>query len=110
MEKQYKLYAGKTDKVPKNIEYSFVPSHCRYMLIYTDKKIQEKVFRLIPNTTSLLKEESDWLNTCKSKISVKKTAELLYNNLENFTEFLNAFEIALKEEKEKAGEKKLKTS
>lgn len=95
MEKQYKLYAGRTLKVPSEVEFSLVPicANGRYMLVYTDKKLDD-TFKKIDENIKLEQEERAWLTECKLQINVRAMKE----NEEAYAEMLNGFCDKLTEE------------
>lgn len=100
--KEYKLYVGKFQFISDDIQYFYVGSHGRYMLVYDIKKPEGKFIEL-PNelVKDLTQEEKDWLLCCKFEINtefMKKNKEQSFEILENF---IDKFEKELKKEKNK---------
>lgn len=97
MEKQYKLYAGRTLQVPSGVEFSLVPicANGRYMLVYTDKKL-DVPFKEIDENIKLEQEERAWLTGCKLQIN----ARAMKQNEQEYAEMLNSFCDKLEEELE----------
>lgn len=102
---KYKLYTGKFQFISDEIKYSFVGSHNKYMLVFTDEKPEGK-FVEVPDELlkQLTREEKDWLLGCKIKINtdfIKKNEEKSIDFLEGF---IKRFEQELKKEKRKKKE------
>lgn len=99
---KYKLYAGKFQFISDTITYSFVGSHNKYMLVFSNEKPDGK-FVEVPDDLlkQLTEKEKSWLLGCKMKVNaefMKKNKEKSLDFLENF---IKRFEKELKKEKRK---------
>lgn len=104
-EQKYRLYAGKTTTVPENAEFSLLPTHNHYILVFTDKPLKAP-FKEIPEGTELTDEEKKWLLECKISANTRYLQEHKDEITEGFNLLLEAVEKELKAEQKKVGEKK----
>ena len=105
-EQKYRLYAGKTTTVPENVEFSLLPTHNHYLLVFADKPLG-KPFVEIPEGTELTDEEKKWLLECKVEVNSRYMQDHKDEITEGFDLLLNELEKSLAEEQEKLkGEKK----
>ena len=103
---KYRLYAGRTTKVPEGVEYSLIPCGASYMLCFTDKPLKEP-FREIPEGTKLAEQEAKWLLGCKVEVNSRYMQDHKDEITEGFNALLTELEKSLAEEQEKLkGEKK----
>lgn len=100
MNNTYKLYASKTLQVPNGVEFSLVPicASGRYMLVYTNKKLDD-TFKEINENVKLEQEERSWLTGCKLQINARAMKEKEQEYAELLDNFANALEEELAKEK-----------
>lgn len=104
-EQKYRLYAGKTTTVPNGVEFSLLPTHNHYLLVFCDKPLG-KPFVEIPEGTELTDEEKKWLLECKISVNARYMQEHKDEITDGFNLLLEAVEKELKAEQKKVGEKK----
>lgn len=100
--KQYKLYASRNLQAPSGIEFSLIPccSNGKYILIYTDKQLDNSYKEINPNT-KLEPEERTWLAECNAELVRKKietNVNTMKENEEEYATMLNKFCDKLAEE------------
>lgn len=100
--KEYKLYVGKFQFISDEIQFSYVGSHGRYMLVFDNKQPKEKFIELHSELLKdLTQEEKDWLLRCKFKINAEFMEKNEEQSLEILDNFVNKFEKELEKEKRK---------
>lgn len=108
-EKKYTLYAGRVQDIPRDVTYSFIPSHHQYLLIYSDKH-PEPVEEFIVVDESLLQEltpeESAWLSKCMMQIDVQRIEKNKQDAINIVDSFLDVFEKQLLRESKQVGKKR----
>ncbi len=99
---KYNLYASRNLTVPDGVEFSLIPScsQGRYILLYTDK-VLENGYKRLDESVNLEQEERAWLTSVKLAINNAYLKEHEQEYAEAFNEFANALENALAEEKKK---------
>lgn len=99
--KKYKLYAGKVQNVPENVKYSLVPSHCQYLLIYTDQEPLEKskFVEIDETNVKLNTQEREWLFQSKLYINAQHLKEREREYVDAFNNFFDVLEQELQKEK-----------
>ena len=98
MSKTYHLYASKTIQVPDGVEFSLVPMCAggRYMLVYTDKELDNS-FKEIGENVTLEQEERSWVTQCKFILNARAMKE----QEEAYASVLDGFCDTLSEELKK---------
>lgn len=98
----FHLYAGRLQNIPDGIDYSFIPSHHKYLLIYTDADMTGKRFVMQDEEQVglLNREEREWLRRCKDDINSKYLRENEEDISEALIQRLASIEDDLRMQKE----------
>lgn len=98
-EKRYRLCASTSLNIPEGIKYSFVPSHMKYSLIYTDMSDEDLrnigYIAINEADVKLNAQESTWLIQCKLNINVRYMRENEAVYAEQLDKFLDVLEKEL---------------
>lgn len=92
---EYKLYIGRLQTLPEEVEYTYYSSENGYLLAYHNESIED--MQEIPerNYAKLSTDERSWLIMCKVAINTKAMADNTKEYTAMLEEFLIEFENSL---------------
>ena len=99
---KYRLFIGRYKELPEK-EFTYYTPTSGYMLVYTNKDIQEQGFKKVlpEKECNLLQEEKTWLQMTKLTLLAKAISV----SAEQVTESINRFAECLKKELEEEKQK-----